>query len=82
MHYRIPDGKKLHHGKVSIRDYKVKRCIEENTSLIVHYRDEQMTLTPRQLTTYETDGRIYPSKFGGGYYALYDYQFIPDNVIE
>lgn len=73
--------KKLYNGCASIRDYIVKKCIEEEKEIRVHYRNWEMTLTVENLKNcFQFHNQIFKSKWGTNSYQLYDFNFIPDNL--
>ena len=70
---------KLYKGLVEVRDYDVKRCIEENESMRILYDGDYMTLSPEELeNSRKTISKEFPSKTGGKSYKLYGYEFNPD----
>ena len=73
------DIKKLYKGHVSVRDYLVKRCIENKQPLEIIHGVDRMILSPEEL---EHDivnvSRIFPSKLEGGRsYRLVKYIWNP-----
>jgi hypothetical protein len=68
-------------GLVSLRDYEVKKCIDNDENMIITFEGDRMTLTPKELK----DKRIntsqkYESKIGGKDYYLYGYSWNPDTI--
>ena len=71
--------KKLYYGRASIRDYIVKKCIEKNQEICVHYKDQKMTLTVEDLkNNFQFHVLNFKSKWGTKPYQLYDYLFKTD----
>ena len=71
---------KLFNGYCSIRDYVVDNCIRDNKYLIVLYQGKSMVLSPQGLKTkkYQLNPNKFTSKWQGNY-ALWDYEWTPDN---
>lgn len=69
---------KMYKGLVEVRNYDVKKCIENNESMTIVYDGDYMELSPEEL---ENDVRSiskeFPSKMGGKPYKLYGYEFNP-----
>jgi len=70
---------KLYKGLAEVRNYDVKKCIENDESMIISYAGESMELSPEEL---ENDikeiSKEFPSKMGGKPYKLYGYEWNPD----
>lgn len=68
------------YGKlISVRDYIVKKALEEKETLIIEHDGKKMTIPPYKLTSYiQTCNKKMKSKFNKDY-ELYDYVWNPDN---
>lgn len=73
--------KKIYKGMADLRDYEVKKWIENGSSVEVMYETDKMTLTPKDLEekVLRISG-LFKSNTGGQDYHLYSYDFIPDKV--
>lgn len=68
--------KKLYCGCASIRDYIVKKALEQGKEICVHFKDQKMTLTIEDLkNNFQFHCLSFKSKFGSNPYQLYDYLF-------
>ncbi len=75
--------KKLYCGFASIRDYVVKKCIEQGKGICVHYKEWQMTLTVDDLKhKFQIHNQNFRSKWGTKPYQLFDYKFKIDGSEE
>lgn len=73
--------KKLYCGCASIRDYIVKKCIEQGKEICVYYKDQKMTLTIEDLKfNFQFHCLSFKSKWGTKPYQLYDFKFKADNL--
>jgi hypothetical protein len=71
---------KTYKGLVEVRDYDVKKCIEDNVNMQIEYADDVMTLSPIQLKNdISSTSKQFTSKVGGKAYKLYGYIWEPDN---
>jgi|TARA_R110000803_G_scaffold99843_3_gene167997 hypothetical protein len=72
--------KKLYRGKVEIRDYDVRRCIDDNKHFEIVYLKESMILSPEELISKRKSiSNTFKSKVGGKDYKLYAYEWDPNN---
>lgn len=73
------DVKKTYHGCIDLRDYVVKRCINDGESIDVHHAGYRMTLTPEQLKKdVVATSPLMKSKIEGGRdYYLFSYKWNP-----
>ena len=71
--------KKLWGGSVSLRDYLIRRAIDEGQTLRVIYQGDYMDLTPDDLKAkaYQTTKQAFKSKINGKTYNLIDYRWKP-----
>lgn len=64
---------------IDVRDYEAKQCIELRESLIITYKKEKMTLTPKQLKDdCVQKGKKLHSVKGTPPYYLWSYVWTPD----
>ena len=63
-------------AKISLRDYWVKRAIEDKVDFIVKYKKQKMYLSPRKLKN-PLSRRVFKSKIGSFDYELWDYRWLP-----
>lgn len=69
--------KKLYCGCASIRDYIVKKCIQEGRGICVHFKGEKMTLSVEDLkNNFQFHYLSFQSKFGSNPYQLFDFKFM------
>lgn len=72
---------KTYKGSVELRDYDVKKCIEDGNSIEVEFDKEVMTLSPQQLQNdVQSVSKLFTSKMGGKSYKLYAYIWEPDQI--
>lgn len=78
---RVP-VKVLFQGKVSLRDYLVRQCIEKGEKCEVSHDGEIMTMSPEELTSkrVSVSPKEFPSKFGTPAYKLFNYWWEPDQI--
>jgi hypothetical protein len=70
---------KLYKGLVEVRNYDVKKCIENDEPMIISYAGESMELSPEELDSdVRSISKEFPSKMGGKPYKLYGYEWNPD----
>jgi hypothetical protein len=70
---------KTYKGLVEVRNYDVKKCIENNEPMIISYAGESMELSPEELDSdVRSISKEFPSKMGGKPYKLYGYEWNPD----
>jgi len=72
--------RKLHENKAEVRDYDVKKCIDNNENIYIKFEKETMTLSALELKTklIKVSKYKFKSKFGGKDYFLYSYNWNPD----
>ena len=70
--------KKCYKGIIDLRDYNVKKCIAAKQNYIITYQDEQMTLSPEDLTTKIVQKQPVNSIIDGSSYELWSYKWNPD----
>jgi len=71
--------KRLHKGRVDIRSYDRKKCIDNKEGLIIIHDNKKMTLTPVQVKTKIVEkSALFTSKIGMEDYYLYSYKWNPD----
>ena len=71
--------KKLYKGLAEVRDYDVKKCIENKESITIVYDEDSMELSPEELENdVKSISKEFPSKVGGKSYKLYGYEWNPD----
>ncbi len=72
---------KTYRGCIELRDYDVKKCIENKEPIEVWYDGDKMTLTPLQLSNdVFMKSKLMKSKVGGKDYHLLGYEWNPDPV--
>lgn len=70
---------KLYKGLVELRDYDVKKCIDDNKSITVTYVDDSMELSPEELkNSVKSVSKLFASKMGGKSYKLMGYVWNPN----
>lgn len=70
---------KLYKGLAEVRNYDVKKCIENKESMTIVYDGDSMELSPEELENdIKNISKEFPSKMGGKPYKLYGYEFNPD----
>jgi hypothetical protein len=70
---------KLYKGLVEVRNYDVKKCIDNDESLTIVYDGDSMELSPKELDSdVKSISKEFPSKMGGKSYKLYGYEWNPD----
>jgi hypothetical protein len=70
---------KLYKGRAEVRDYDVKKCIENNESMTIVYNEDSMELSPKELeNNVKSKSEEFQSKMGGKSYKLYGYEWNPD----
>lgn len=69
-------------GKVYLRDFEVKKCIEEQEPVKVKYGIDSMVLTPEELVSKRVyvSKEKYKSKIGGPDYYLFGYKWEPEEI--
>ena len=72
---------KTYKGTIELRDYDVKKCIEDGDSIEVEFDKEVMTLSPEKLKSdIRSTSKLFTSKVGGKAYKLYGYEWEPDEI--
>lgn len=69
-------------GRIHLRDFEVKKAIEDNEPIKVKYGIDSMVLTPEELVskrTYVSKDK-YKSKVGGPDYYLFGYKWEPEEI--
>ena len=75
------DVKKLHEGCIDIKDYTIRKLIQNNESAEVYYGGEKMTIPASELKTRAmAKSKPMKSKFGSPDYHLIAFQWIPDQI--
>jgi len=71
--------KKLFKNRVDIRSYEREHCISNKESMTITYKNEKMTLTPRELKNkIKAKSQLFTSKVGMDDYYLYAYEWNPN----
>lgn len=73
--------KKLYKGCADVRDYMVKKCIDNQENCIIRYGKDRMVLTPKDLISKKVSESKKPieSDFGKSY-KLYQYEWTPEEI--
>lgn len=75
--------KKLYNESVDIRDYELKKCIENREDLEVFYNGGKMTIPYHEINNKATGrSKLFKSQTGGKDYYLISYKWMPDETIE
>ncbi len=69
---------KIYHGKVSVRDYIVKKAMDKKEPLTIEHKGEKMTVAISQLGYGVKNFLHLKSKVDGSEYDLVDYPWKPD----
>jgi len=74
---------KLYKGKIDIRDYERQEAIDRGVGMKITYKNEVMTLSPREVKTkIKIRSKLFKSKIGGLDYCLCSYNWNPDEKKE
>jgi hypothetical protein len=75
--------KKLYNGCIDVRDYELKKCIENSENVEVLHEGKKMTIPYHEISNKATGkSKLFKSKTGGQDYHLISYKWIPDETIE
>ena len=74
--------KKMYNGRVEIRDYQLKECLEKNDDMVIEHDGDVMTIPFDQLKTKAVSkSRLFETRIPGGKsYHLIGYDWNPDEV--
>lgn len=79
MKYNI---KKMYQGKVEVRDYQLKECLENKEDMIIEHDGDTMTIPFDQLKTKAVSkSKLFETRIPGGKsYHLIGYNWNPDET--
>lgn len=74
--------KKMYNGKVEVRDYQLKECLEKNDDMVIEHDGDIMTIPFVELKTKAVSkSKLFESKIPGSKsYHLIGYDWNPDNI--
>lgn len=74
--------KKLYKGCADVRDYVVKKCIDNQENCIIRYGNDRMVLSPKDLISKKVSESKEPmqSQYRTKPYKLYQYEWDPEQI--